>query len=183
MAPSTTQRVAAVVVVVALAVAGANAYCWYNQRLAISARSTYTYYFSDCYTADYFCVGNYSVRTVSNDWYTMRFGDQLCGTTATDNTYYDYYGYSYTDPYTNTFEWQQYLGYKYPTTFPKTQVVCDDTFTGCQIEGDICMTVWYMKNGTAVLVEDDAACKPMMVYAEYNPAIKDTTPPARELTH
>ena len=60
------------------------AVCSLNQHAALSPRGQLSVYLNNCYSgATTYFAGNYTVVTISKDVYTLRFGDQLCGTAPT----------------------------------------------------------------------------------------------------
>ena len=141
-----------------------SAACWLNEQITLSSRgSRNIYYFTSCYdsTTTYYS-GDYSIQTVTADKYSVRYGDQLCGTDPQDISYYSYLEDSYANSFINTNSWT-YSG-SYSSYFPKLEVVCNDLVGDCQLQGDFCMYVYALDkaNGTTVKLDDDD-CKPVMV--------------------
>ena len=71
-----------------------------------------------------------------------------------DNTYFEFAAISYADSLINYHSYQYVSSFS--SYFPKTQIVCEDTTTGCQIDYSICMSVYGLKgDGTYVEVTAD----------------------------
>ena len=113
--------------------------CWNNQQLLLKGGSSMYYYLTTCQSNVNSFTANYTVRAIDDDKYIMSWGSQLCGTGASDNSYYAYSSKRITDMNVHTLNIPN-GGSSWSSFYPKIRVQCDNTILyDCNLTGSWCL--------------------------------------------
>ena len=117
--------------------------CWRDYQALVPRGSRVIFYDANCYldVEPTSIFGNYSVRSLNDDRYSVREGDQLCGSDYADNSYYHHYQQDYSGNFLNSRSFRVYPQYDH--FYGKVELVCDNRLGGgdCQMQISVCMDV------------------------------------------
>jgi hypothetical protein len=111
-------------------------YCWTNEQLAMRDQDITTYFPPGlpCFSSTY--GGNFTVQGFQGN-FDIIFGDQLCGTSWRDDTYFESTDLHYDSGFPHQQQWANYGDYN--SFFPKVNIWCRWIF-GCKIQLSLCLS-------------------------------------------
>jgi hypothetical protein len=139
-------------ILLAFTVPFANCACWPLTNLKLGSHDGYIFYINSCYDgSDYYYSGNYTVRSVGDDTYYMKIGDQLCSTSPSDDTWFSSDSYKYSDENWHS-RWATYSPF-YSSFYPKLEVQCSNIIFSCELQVTLCLTVYLQGTNREVPID------------------------------